>query len=76
MEPENEFDKNAIKVIANINGNIHHIGHVPKKENVYVGNLIKENAIDYINAEVWYVNTNLDNFFKVFLLVLNWAYVA
>jgi hypothetical protein len=24
----------------------------------------------------WYVNTKLDNFFKVFLFVLNWTYVA
>lgn len=46
-DPNNEFDKNAIKVIINLDGKNYHIGHVPKKDNVKIGSLLdSESELD------------------------------
>lgn len=44
--PNNEFDKNAIKVIVNLNGEKFHIGHIPKKDNIEIGKLLDADLID------------------------------
>lgn len=53
-EPDNEFDKNAIKVMVRMsNGKKYHIGYVPKKGkvNIEVGKLLDENLIDDTSAQ-------------------------
>ncbi|MFK4412904.1 hypothetical protein ABH961_001441 [Bacillus sp. RC251] len=49
-DPDNEFDKNAIKVIVNLDGKEFHIGHVPKKQNVEIGKLLDSESITSISA--------------------------
>jgi uncharacterized membrane protein YqaE (UPF0057 family) len=50
-DPNNEYDKNAIKVFIEFPpGKKHHIGHVPKKINRKIGKLLDEETIDYIDA--------------------------
>ncbi|MGH1327115.1 HIRAN domain-containing protein [Bacillus pretiosus] len=49
-DPDNEFDKNAIKVIANLDGKEFHIGHVPKKQNIEIGKLLDSESITSISA--------------------------
>lgn len=46
-EPDNEYDKNAIKVILN---GYSRIGYVPKKQNVEIGKILEENK--NINTEM------------------------
>ncbi|WP_368657612.1 HIRAN domain-containing protein [Metabacillus halosaccharovorans] len=43
-DPNNEFDENAIKVVIDLDGKKHHIGHVPKKENVKIGSLLDSDS--------------------------------
>ncbi|WP_018664632.1 HIRAN domain-containing protein [Heyndrickxia acidiproducens] len=47
---DNEFDQNAIKVMANLNDKQFHIGYVPKDNNVQVGKLLDDGLIDKIAA--------------------------
>ncbi|WP_190325346.1 HIRAN domain-containing protein [Bacillus cereus] len=49
-DPDNEFDKNAIKVIVNLDNKEFHIGHVPKKQNVEIGKLLDSESITSISA--------------------------
>ncbi|MGG0152316.1 HIRAN domain-containing protein [Bacillus mycoides] len=49
-DPDNEFDKNAIKVIVNLNDKEFHIGHVPKKQNIKIGKLLDSESITSISA--------------------------
>ncbi|PRT25101.1 hypothetical protein C6360_04915 [Bacillus wiedmannii] len=49
-DPDNEFDKNAIKVIVNLDGKEFHIGHVPKKQNVEIDKLLDSESITSISA--------------------------
>ncbi|EDZ49214.1 MULTISPECIES: HIRAN domain-containing protein [Bacillus] len=49
-DPNNEFDKNAIKVIVNLDGKEFHIGHVPKKQNIEIGKLLDSESITSISA--------------------------
>ncbi|MCU4885134.1 HIRAN domain-containing protein [Bacillus thuringiensis] len=49
-DPDNEFDKNAIKVIVNLDGKEFHIGHVPKKQNIEIGKLLDSESITSILA--------------------------
>ncbi|MFT9599175.1 YqaE/Pmp3 family membrane protein [Mesobacillus sp.] len=49
-EPDNKFDKNAIKVLINLGNDRQHIGYVPKTDNVKVGQLMDSNSINYIDA--------------------------
>lgn len=49
-DPDNEFDKNAIKVIVNLDNKEFHIGHVPKKQNVEIGKLLDSESITRISA--------------------------
>jgi uncharacterized membrane protein YqaE (UPF0057 family) len=49
-EPDNKFDKNAIKVLINLGNDSLHIGYVPKSVNVRVGQLMDSNSIHYIDA--------------------------
>ncbi|MFK4465036.1 HIRAN domain-containing protein [Bacillus sp. RC252] len=49
-DPDNEFDKNAIKVIVNLNDKEFHIGHVPKKRNIEIGKLLDSESITNISA--------------------------
>lgn len=49
-DPDNEFDKNAIKVIVNLDNKEFHIGHVPKKQNVEIGKLLDSESIISISA--------------------------
>ncbi|QHA20667.1 hypothetical protein GPA05_22995 [Bacillus toyonensis] len=49
-DPDNEFDKNAIKVIVNLDDKEFHIGHVPKKQNVEIGKLLESESITSISA--------------------------
>ncbi len=50
-DPDNEFDKNAIKVMVEFPvGKKHHIGHVPKNENVQVRKMLDTDSIKLIDA--------------------------
>lgn len=49
-DADNEFDKNAIKVIVNLDNKEFHIGHVPKKQNVEIGKLLDSESITSISA--------------------------
>lgn len=49
-EPDNEFDQNAIKVMANLNEKQFHIGYVPKEYNVQVCKLLDNDLIDKVTA--------------------------
>lgn len=49
-DPNNEFDKNAIKVIVELDSKKHHIGHVPKKNNLEIGSLLDSDSIVGISA--------------------------
>lgn len=49
-DPDNEFDKNAIKVIVNLDDKEFHIGHVPKKQNVEIGKLLDSESITSFSA--------------------------
>ncbi|WP_176522718.1 HIRAN domain-containing protein [Bacillus thuringiensis] len=49
-DPTNEFDKNAIKVIVNLDDKDFHIGHVPKKQNVEINKLLDSESITSISA--------------------------
>ncbi|MED2184068.1 HIRAN domain-containing protein [Bacillus wiedmannii] len=49
-DPDNEFDKNAIKIIVNLDGKEFHIGHVPKKHNIEIGKLLDSESITSISA--------------------------
>lgn len=44
-DPDNEFDKNAIKVIVNLDGREFHVGYVPKEQNIEVGKLLDSDSI-------------------------------
>lgn len=50
-DPDNKFDKNAIKAIVNLNEKEFHIGHVPKKQNIEVGKLLDSESIISISAK-------------------------
>jgi HIRAN domain len=49
-DPNNEYDKNAIKVMVKIGDKTHHIGHVPKKNNIQLNKLIESDLIIDISA--------------------------
>ncbi|MGI2731711.1 HIRAN domain-containing protein [Bacillus cytotoxicus] len=49
-DPDNEFDKNAIKVIVNLDDKEFHIGHVPKKQNIEISKLLDSESITSISA--------------------------
>ena len=46
LEPTNEYDKNAIKVLLSKNGNKYHLGYVPRYYTEELAKLLKEN-IEY-----------------------------
>ncbi len=50
-DPDNEFDKNAIKVIVNLDAKEFHIGYVPKEQNIEVGKLLDSDSIINILAD-------------------------
>lgn len=49
-EPDNEYDKNAIKVVVKLEDKKHHIGYVPKKYNVQLNKLLDTDLITDITA--------------------------
>ncbi|ASN69143.1 hypothetical protein 7F23_30 [uncultured Caudovirales phage] len=52
-DPNNEYDKNAIKVYLEYpEGKKHHIGHVPKKDNIKVAEVMDSNKINSFNARI------------------------
>lgn len=58
-DPTNEFDKNALKIIATANNKKFHIGHIPKD----IAKIIKDREIlDYLLPRLKYINfINDDN---------------
>lgn len=49
-DPNNEYDPNAIKVYIELDDELHHIGHVPRKYNKKIGKLLDSDLIDDIEA--------------------------
>ncbi|MDZ4413900.1 HIRAN domain-containing protein [Bacillus cereus] len=49
-DPDNKFDKNAIKIIVISDGKEIHIGHVSNKQNIGIGKLLDSESIISISA--------------------------
>ena len=70
LEPSNESDSNAIKVLLQKDGNIYHLGYVPRYYSCEIAKLLKDNIkysamIKSINFESEISDEDITAFVKI-----------